>query len=717
MRVVPTTAPAEPAAQPDLDADDAPPANGAGAYSPGRSTAAGAGGAHIEDDLGDERIRADRSLGWIRRLGPLLARHRTRIAIAVVAAIIAMLTQVVAPRVAGYAVDAALPRALAGEAGALWPYVIALVALGVARGVFTFAYRNGLFSMGYRVEYQLRALLFEHLSKLSFAFYDRVQTGEIISRSNSDIRSVQMFLAFAPIVSVQLLSFVVAIALMVWISLPLTAITMLAMPAVYVIGQRLRKIMFPLSWIIQSRNAEVATVTDESVSGVRVVKAFAAEARQIDEMARASQRLRWANMVQHNSRAKYTPVIENLPRLALALVLLVGGHQVISGSLTVGDLVTFNLYILLLQAPFRFIGMLFIMGQRAKASAERIFEVLDEPLLSADRPGAVDLPQRDAAGPNGTGGTGTGGTGAGGADAGGAGAAGVEVEFRDVVFAYGTETVGGVSAAGETAPLVLDGLSLRIGAGERVAIVGRTGCGKTTLARLLLRFYDRRSGAILVDGHDVSDVTADSLRRTVGLVPDEPFLFSASIHDNIAYGRPDASRADVLAAAAAAQAHEFISELDEGYDTVVGERGYDLSGGQRQRIAIARAFVSDPGVLILDDATSSIDVAHEARIHEAMTALLAGRTTVVIAHRLSTISLAERVVLMDEGRIVSEGTHAELMATEPRYAEVLAAADSSDGAVGDGNAPGRNGSAGPATAQPQTAKPPQATHPEGASRW
>ena len=600
-----------------------------------------------------------------------------RIVIAVLAAIAAMTTQVVAPRVAGYAIDAALPNEVGGESGTLWPYVAALVALGVARGVFTYAYRNGLFSMGYRVEFQLRALLFEHLSRLSFAFYDRVQTGEIISRSNSDIRSVQMFLAFAPIVAVQLLSFVVAISLMAWISLTLTAITMLAMPAVYVLGQRLRKIMFPLSWIIQSRNAEVATVTDESVSGVRVVKAFAAEPRQVEAMATAAQRLRWANLLQHNSRAQYTPVIENLPRLALALVLLVGGHQVINGSLSVGDIVTFNLYIVLLQAPFRFIGMLFIMGQRAKASSERIFEVLDEPVLAADRLGAVDLPRRH---------TSDGGT------------AGVEVQFRDVRFAYGTETVGGVTAPERSAPVVLDGFDLHIGAGERVAVVGRTGCGKTTLARLLLRFYDRQGGVITVDGHDITDITADSLRRTVGLVPDEPFLFSASIHDNIAYGRPDADRADVVAAAVAAQAHDFISELDEGYDAVVGERGYDLSGGQRQRIAIARAFVADPSVLILDDATSSIDVAHEAAIHEALVELLADRTTIVIAHRLSTISLAERVVLIEHGRIVADGTHAELVASEPRYTEVLAAA-SSDETDDDGAQPPEGTCAPEATTQ------------------
>ncbi len=656
MRVAPSTAPADQPAQLDSDAvgtrsadDDTTPTD------PAEARPAGGFG----DDLTDDWIRAERSLSWIRRLGPLLRRHRMRIVGSLIAAIAAMGVQAVAPRVAGYAVDAALPREGASGSGSLWAFVIALFALGVARGVFTYAYRKGLFSMGWRVEYQLRTMLFSHLSRLSFAFYDRVQTGEIISRSNSDIRSVQMYLAFAPIVSMQLLTFVVAISLMAWISLTLTAITMLAMPAVYALGQRLRRIMFPLSWIIQSRNAEVATVTHETVSGVRVVKAFAAEARQVEEMAQAAQRLRWANMLQHNTRAHYTPVIENLPRLALAMVLLVGGHQIINGSLTVGDLVTFNLYILLLQAPFRFIGMLFIFGQRAKASSERIFEVLDEPVLVADRPGAIDLPQRRGSS---------------------GGSAGMEVSFDGVRFAYGTETIGGVagaSSAERDAPPVFDGLDLHIGAGERVAVVGRTGCGKTTLVRLLMRFYDIGNGRIAVGGHDVTDVTADSLRRAVGLVPDEPFLFSASIHDNIAYARPDAERPDVIAAAAAAQAHEFISELNEGYDTVVGERGYDLSGGQRQRIAIARAFLADPAVLILDDATSSIDVAHEEKIHEALTELLKDRTTIVIAHRLSTISLADRVILLADGRVAADGTHAELLATEPLYAEVLAAGDES----------------------------------------
>ena len=456
-------------------------------------------------------------------------------------------------------------------------------------------------------------------------------------------------MAFAPIMAVQFLSFVIAIGLMAAISLPLTAITMVALPGVFAIGQRLRTIMFPLSWVVQSRQAEIATVVDESVSGVRVVKAFAAERQQIEALARGAERLRWANLLQHRTRASHTPFIENLPRLALAAVLLVGGQQVINGSLSIGDLVSFNLYILLLQAPFRFVGMLLILGQRAKASAERIYEVLDEPPGTSDKPGAVDL-----------------------VPAGGA------ISFSQVGFAYGTETVGGTKGV-EEPPRVLHNFELEIPAGQSIAIVGRTGSGKSTVARLLMRFYDLQQGSILLDGQDIASLTQASLRSTIGLVPDEPFLFSTSVHDNIAYGQPGASRISVEKAARAAQAHEFIVGLENGYDTIIGERGYDLSGGQRQRISLARLFLQNPSVIILDDSTSSIDVEIEERIHRSLQELLKDRTTIVIAHRLSTIGLAQRVVLVEDGHIVADGSHQYLMDSEPRYVQALAASVTDDG--------------------------------------
>jgi ATP-binding cassette subfamily B protein len=344
-------------------------------------------------------------------------------------------------------------------------------------------------------------------------------------------------------------------------------------------------------------------------------------------------------------------VVEALPRVGAAAVLLYGGLLAIDGTVSIGTLIAFNAYIILLQTPFRMLGFVLIQWQRASASAQRIFEVLDERPEIVDAPGAVDLEA-----PTG------------------------RVEFRDVSFRY-------PSAPGtpddRRKPLVLDGATFAIEPGEVVAVVGRTGSGKSTIARLLPRFYDVDAGAITIDGRDVRTVTLASLRHHVGLVLDEPFLFSVSLRDNIAYGNPTVPMERVVAAAKAAQAHDFIAALPEGYDTVVGERGYTLSGGQRQRIAIARTLLVNPRILVLDDATSAIDVSTEAAIHEALHTLMEGRTTLVIAHRLSTISLADRVLLLEGGRIVASGTHSELLASEPRYVDVLAHVDDAAAAEPD----------------------------------
>jgi ATP-binding cassette subfamily B protein len=510
--------------------------------------------------------------------------------------------------------------------------------------------------MAYNFEFDLRNLLYEHFTKMSFSFFDRVQTGQLISRANSDIRSVQMYTTFAPLILVNCSIAVVAFIYMVSIDWVLALVAMATMPFIYVVGLKMRKDMFPLSWIIQARLADVATIVDENVNGVRVVKSFAAEERQLNELADAAERVKWAYVKDADLRAKWTPLIQNLPQVGLILVLLFGGIMVINGRLGYDAILTFNLYLFMMQAPFQMLGMLVMMGQRAAASAERIFEILDEAPAIVDAPHAVVLPETPGA-----------------------------VTFTNVDFAYGHErhrpggAVTGAGLSSESDPhYVLEQFSLTITPGETVAIVGRTGSGKSTIARLLTRFYDVTSGSITIGDLDVRDISLTSLRARVGLVLDEPFLFSASVRDNIAYGRPDATDDEVRAAAVAAGASGFIERLESGYDTVVGERGYTLSGGQRQRIAIARTLLVNPPILVLDDATSAIDVHVEQQIHAALERLFANRTTLIVAHRLSTISLARRVVLVDGGRIVADGTHHELLATEPLYAEVLAQAAALD---------------------------------------
>jgi len=572
-------------------------------------------------------IHPDKRLGWISRLWPVVTRQRMAFARGVAAGLAATAAAVAVPPVIGRGVDAVASGA------DVRPHVTALAVLAAARFALGFVYRFELFRSAHRIEADLRDLVFGRLTELSFSYWDRVQTAQVISRANSDVRSIQLLFAFGPLVAMQLVLLAAGAAAMLALSPRLSLVALAPLPLVLLLGTRLRDRVFPLSWVIQARMADLATIVGENIQGAQIVRDFAQERNQVRLMARCAQRLRWAGVATFDARARHAPLMAALPRVGMALVLLVGGLAAIDGSVAVGDIVTFNAYVLIMAAPFRMIGFVMVQWQRAKAAAQRVFEIIDEQPDVAERRDAVRMTS-----PTG------------------------RVELDDVIFAY---------PAGDGNP-VLKGLTITVEAGETVAVVGATGCGKSTIARLLPRFYDPDSGSVRLDGVDVKRLRLSDLRRAVAVVTEDPFLFAASVRDNVALARPDADDATVAAALADAAAADFTAALADGAQTDIGERGATVSGGQRQRLAIARALVADPAVLVLDDATSSIDAEIEQQIHEALQRRRCGRTTILIAHRLSTIALAERVVFLADGIAAAVGSHAELLRTVPEYAAVLA---------------------------------------------
>jgi ATP-binding cassette subfamily B protein len=536
-------------------------------------------------------------------------------------------------------VGAAISRAIEpGDASQLvwWSAAIAVAASLAA--VFTGLRRYWAFKVSRQTEATLRDRLFAHLQRLHFAFHDRVQTGDLMSRANSDLQQIQFFVVMIPLTISNFVTVVAVTVILVTIDPWLTLLALGSLPLVNVLAKRFSTRLHPEVMAIQRESAELASVVEETVSGVRVVKGFGSQEVQASRLRVEADGVYDASMAAAGVRGRYLPALELLPSIGLILVLFYGGHQVIDGSLKLGALVTFNLYIGLLIWPLRMLGQIIAGAQRASASAQRVQAVLATDPVIVDRAGAVSLPDMSPHG---------------------------EVRFEGVSFGY---------ESGRDLP-VLDRFDLVVEAGESVALVGATGSGKSTVARLLPRFYDVDAGRILIDGIDVRDVRVHQLRQAVGLVFEETFLFSDTIGNNIAFADLDADDAVIERAARLAGADEFIRDLPDGYRTEIGERGFSLSGGQRQRIAIARAILSDPRVLILDDATSSVDPTKEHEIRDALTEVMRGRTTIVIAHRPATIALADRVVLLDAGRIVAQGTHVELLATHEGYRAVLAAAD------------------------------------------
>ena len=562
---------------------------------------------------------------FFRLLGFLKPYTRGAV-VSLVLAALAMVATVAIPWLTGQAVDQITAKDKHGvtmlAAGILGLSLVRL-GLSVMRRLVA-----GRVSLG--VEYDLRNLVYAHLQTLELGFFATTQTGQLMSRATVDLQSVRFFLGYGLVFILQsALTIVLAAIAMLALQPALGALALTPVPFVVLVAARYGRRSRPSLQEVQQRIAELTADVEENVSGVRVVKAFAAEPRQLERFRGSVTRVFDQSMHATRLRAFYNPFIGFLPNLGLAVILLVGGRQVINGSLTLGDFTAFYAYLLMLIGPMRQLGIALSLAQRASASGARLFQILDrEPRLVAPE-GAPPLPA-------------------------GAG----RVELRDVTFAY------------EDATPSLRDVSLVVEGGTTVALVGATGSGKSTLVRLIARLYDATSGTVLVDGADVREVDLVSLRRSIAVVDDDPFLFSATVHENIAYGRPDATREEVVRAAERAQAAGFIAELPKGYDTRVGERGLTLSGGQRQRLAIARALLADPRILVLDDATSSVDASTEQEIKQALREVMAGRTTFVIAHRLSTIALADDIVVLEDGQIAARGTHAELLERSELYHEI-----------------------------------------------
>ena len=563
---------------------------------------------------------------FVRLLG-FLAPYRTSLAVSSVLAIGSQVAGVLVWVVTGLVINELLgdqsTRVLVLE-------ILAIVALGLARGALMLGRRIISGRQALAVEYDLRDALYEHFLRLSFGYYDRNQTGQLMSRATIDLQSVRFFLGYGLIFFAQhVVTIVVVSAVLVVYEWRLALVAFAITPVIVAVAYRYSQVSHPVLRDVQQKLADVAIVAEESIVGVHVVKSFSQEERRDAQLSGAADAVFERTLDANRQRAIYVPLLSFLPLLAQAAVLLLAGRMVISGSLSTGAFFAFNGLLTMLVMPLRMIGMWVGQAQRAVAAGERIFEVLDEPEEVADRPGAQPL----APGPG-------------------------HVRFEDVEFGY------------EASRLVLEGVDLDLVAGRTVALIGRTGAGKTTLAALVPRFYDATGGRVLVDGVDVRDLRRRSLRREIGVISQDPFLFSASVRDNIAFGLPDAPHDAVEAAARAAQAHEFIAELTQGYDTVIGERGITLSGGQRQRLAIARALLIDPRILILDDATASVDATTEARIRAGLREVMRGRTTIIIAHRLSTIALADEIVVLDQGRIAARGSQSELLEESPLFREI-----------------------------------------------
>jgi ABC-type multidrug transport system fused ATPase/permease subunit len=563
---------------------------------------------------------------FVRLLG-FLRPYKASLIVSIFLAVGSQAAQIAVVVITGKVIDNAIR---ANDERKLWLYLGLILGLGALKAAFMVGRRliSGRQALG--VEFDMRNGLYSHLLRLSFGYYDRHQTGQLMSRATVDLQGVRFFLGYGLIFFFQnILTVVFATAVMFWLNWELALIALAITPILIVLAYRYSHISHPLLRDVQQRMADVATVAEENIVGVHVVKAFAQEPQEQAKFADRTEAVFDQSVRANRQRAFYVPLISFIPLLAQAAVLLVGGRMVVRGDMEIGQFISFNILLTYLVMPLRSLGMWIGQAQRATASGERIFEVMDEPEEVTNSVDAVVLPEGDG-----------------------------HISFKDVGFTYGVGSQ------------VLADVELEVEAGQTIALIGHTGSGKTTLTALVPRFYDVTTGRVLIDGTDVRDVELESLRSEIGMISQDPFLFSATVRENIAFGKADATDEEVENASRLAQAHEFVERLPAGYDTVIGERGITLSGGQRQRIAIARALIVDPRILILDDATASVDATTESKIRLGLREAMRGRTTLIIAHRLSTIALADEIVVLDGGRIVARGIHDELLETSAVYREI-----------------------------------------------
>jgi len=572
---------------------------------------------------------SQRSEGW-RLLRAALRMQRRNLLLGALVGILWASFKVAVPQMTKYAINDGIEKN-----GPLLRWALIIGGLGVLTGVLSGMRRYIAFRESRWAEMKFRERLFAHVLNLNIGYHDKAQTGQLMSRASSDLMQIQGFIVMIPITLSNVIQ-IFAVTTILFITDPILAIVaLIPLPFVNFAARRFSHRIHPASIAVQAEQAQLANVVEESVSGVRVVKGFGAEQVQFEKLEKEADDILRESMKAARIRSSFMPAIDVLPALGLVAVLGVGGHRVLNGDLSIGDLVAFNVYLTLLIWPLRNIGMIVALGQRAAAALVRINEVMTtkSEIVEVAQPKQLPMSTSETLG---------------------------AVKFEKVVFGYNPDFP------------VLRNFNVDIKGGESIAIVGATGSGKSTIARLLLRFYDTQSGHVFIDGIDVRKLKLSNLRQQVGLVFEDTVLFNDSVRNNISFAKPNSSFEEIERAAKLSVAHDFILQLPRGYDTVIGERGFSLSGGQRQRIAIARAIVADPRVLVLDDATSAVDPSKEGEIREAMKTVMSGRTTIVIAHRPGTIALADRVILLDDGKVAAVGVHDELVASNTRYREVLA---------------------------------------------